>query len=219
MHQHRVRIFVDYWNFQINWNERAPLRCDWPRVPAVLSKAATAALTQATLGALELEETRVYASYEPRKDHRLKQWLHGFLDKQPGIRVFTRERRTRVKAAHCRSCNADTSNCPICSEPFAHAVEKGVDTAIVTDLLSLAWEKAYDVALLVSSDADFVPAVERLQEKNIKVVNATWKGHGHELARASWASFELDSVAGELGRSVDSGGPTSGSMPPVRSNF
>ncbi len=31
-------------------------------------------------------------------------------------------------------------------------VEKGIDTAIVTDMISLAWANAWDVAVLVSSD-------------------------------------------------------------------
>ena len=46
-------------------------------------------------------------------------------------------------------------------------MEKGVDTAIITDLLTLAWEGAYDVAILVSSDADLVPA------KNAPMTNAS----------------------------------------------
>ena len=52
------------------------------------------------------------------------------------------------------------------------APEKGVDTAIVTDLLSLAGEEAYDVAILVSSDADHIPAVEWIQAHGRKVINA-----------------------------------------------
>jgi uncharacterized LabA/DUF88 family protein len=81
---------------------------------------------------------------------------------------------------------------------FGRAQNKGVDSAIVTDLLSLAWENAYEVAILVSSDADFVPAVERLQEKGFKVINGTWKGHGHQLARVYWASFEIDGLTSTL---------------------
>ncbi|MFL6127975.1 MAG: NYN domain-containing protein [Mycobacteriales bacterium] len=78
--------------------------------------------------------------------------------------------------------------------------EKGVDAAIVTDLLSLAWQDAFDVAVLVSSDADFVPAVERVQEKGLKVINAAWQGKGHELKAACWASFDLDTIASTIRR-------------------
>ncbi len=59
-------------------------------------------------------------------------------------------------------------------------------------LLSLAGESAFDAAILVSSDTDYLPAVEWLQARGFKVINATWANHGHELARACWASFELD---------------------------
>jgi hypothetical protein len=30
------------------------------------------------------------------------------------------------------------------------------------------------------------------------VINATWANHGHELARACWASFELDGIVSKL---------------------
>lgn len=35
--------------------------------------------------------------------------------------------------------------------------EKGVDVRIATDMITLAGADDYDVAVLVSSDADFVP--------------------------------------------------------------
>ena len=95
--------------------------------------------------------------------------------------------------------NDRTDKAP-CDVAFERSPEKGIDAAIATDLLSLAWEGVLDVAVLVSGDSDFVPAVERIQEKGLKVVNATWRNHGHELAHACWASFDLDSVVGRLVR-------------------
>ena len=127
---------------------------------------------------LELEETRVYASHSPEagKDGNLKGWLDSFLDRQPSFRVCSKERRAQLKPAHCPACARKTANCPHCNEPLRGTVEKGVDTAIITDLLTLAWEGAYDVAILVSSDADLVSGVERLQAKGLKVGNATLRG-------------------------------------------
>jgi uncharacterized LabA/DUF88 family protein len=52
-----------------------------------------------------------------------------------------------------------------CGKGLRRAVEKGIDTPIVTDLLTLAWQDAFDVAVLLSSDADFIPAVQRTQER------------------------------------------------------
>ena len=82
-----------------------------------------------------------------------------------------------------------------CQAPFIWAPEKGVDTAIVTDLLALASEDAYDVAVLLSSDADHIPACRvGPSSRGRKVINATWSHHGFDLAKTSWATFELDSV-------------------------
>ena len=74
------------------------------------------------------------------------------------------------------------------------APEKGVDTAIVTDLLSLAGEGAYGVAILLSSDADHIPAIEWIQSRGHKVINATWANHGFDLKKSCWAEIELDTV-------------------------
>jgi uncharacterized LabA/DUF88 family protein len=38
-------------------------------------------------------------------------------------------------------------------------------------MVKLAYNKAYDTAILVSSDGDFVPAVKAIKERGIKVEN------------------------------------------------
>jgi uncharacterized LabA/DUF88 family protein len=197
----KLRLFIDFWNFSLNWNDRSGgAQCDWSCLPLVLAQEAQTLLGNAGLGNLSLEETRVYASYEPGREAKLKGWLHNFLDKQPGIRVFAVERHWKKHTIHCRACGTDFATCPSCQADLGRAAEKTVDSRIVTDMLSLSWEGAYDIALLLSSDRDFIPAVDRLQSKNFKVLNATWRGHGHELAKVCWASFELDSVIQKLKR-------------------
>lgn len=193
---YRTRVFIDFWNFSLNWNERASGdKIDWTQVPRVLLDEAEKQLEAAGIReSLTLEETLVYASYNPLTEGRLKGWLDSFLDKQPSFRVNTRERRAKPRTIHCTSCGHDNSACEKCSAAFVWAPEKGVDTAIVTDLLSLAGENAYDVAVLLSSDADHIPAVEWVQGRGFKVVNATWSKHGYDLAKTAWASFELDTV-------------------------
>ena len=62
-----------------------------------------------------------------------------------------------------RTDQTQIADCPRCDAAFKRAPEKGIDAAIATDLLSLAWEGVLDVAVLVSGDSDFVPAVERIQ--------------------------------------------------------
>ena len=194
---YRTSIFIDFWNFSLQWRDRANGdRIDWTRVPAALLGESERQLQAATFGdALHLEEALVYASYdEDEGGRRLKGWLDAFLDKQPRFRVTTRARRSKLRTVYCRACEGSIDHCPHCQEPLRWSPEKGVDTAIVTGLLSLAGESAFDVAILVSSDTDYLPAVEWLQGRGFKVINATWSNHGHELARACWASFELDGI-------------------------
>jgi uncharacterized LabA/DUF88 family protein len=198
---YRTSIFIDFWNFSLQWRNRAHGDLiDWRKVPAELLGESERQLQQAGFGdALHLEEALVYASYdEDDPGRKLKGWLDAFLDKQPRFRVTTRVRRSKPRSVYCRACEHSIERCPNCQETLRWSTEKGVDTAIVTGLLSLAGEGAFDAAVLVSSDTDYLPAVEWLQSRGFKVINATWANHGHELARACWASFELDGIVSKL---------------------
>ncbi len=53
-------------------------------------------------------------------------------------------------------------------------VEKGVDVKLVVDLMKNAFENKFDKAILVSNDADFVPAIEEVQTLGKKVVNVSF---------------------------------------------
>jgi uncharacterized LabA/DUF88 family protein len=55
----------------------------------------------------------------------------------------------------------------------------------------LVWESAYDVAVLVSSDSDLVPAVEFLDLRGRKVIQAAFPPIGSHLATACRASFDM----------------------------
>ena len=195
-----ARIFIDYWNFQLQWNRRSQKGCDWSKLPNALVASAAAIAPQ--FGSLRLDDIRVYASVNAGRpnDGKLRNWLETFLDRQPGFRVFIRERKSRVQPIRCRECGLETHECPHCHAKFERAAEKGVDAAILTDMFSLAWEQAYEVAILVSSDADMVPAVEKIQDKGLKVINATWSGWGHQLAKTCWASFDIDPLIIQLSR-------------------
>ena len=203
----KTRIFIDYWNFQINWNKRAPtgVRLDWTAVPSVLLAEAGKLLAKVGQGgAPTLEETIVHASVNPSTEsgRKLRGWLTTFLDRQPSFNVKIRERKSRPFTVHCQACDVEHSTCPACGSELRRAVEKGVDAAIVIDLLSLATESAFDLAILVSSDGDLIPAVQWVQDRGLKVINATWSGYGYELSRACWGSVPIDSVIVPLSRST-----------------
>jgi len=54
--------------------------------------------------------------------------------------------------------------------PDGDQVEKGVDVALAVDLVALAFKDRYDVAVLVSSDADFKHAIETVKYETGKVI-------------------------------------------------
>lgn len=49
-------------------------------------------------------------------------------------------------------------------------------------MMSLAWNGAYDVAVLVSADRDFIPVAEELQSRGIKVIHGKIGKAGMDLA-------------------------------------
>ena len=54
---------------------------------------------------------------------------------------------------------------------FNEAIEKKVDIKIAIDIISLAYENAYDTAVLVSGDGDFVPVIKKVKrlDKNLEI--------------------------------------------------
>jgi len=55
---------------------------------------------------------------------------------------------------------------------------KGDDIHLATDLIVLAYKNAYDTAILVSGDGDFVPAIKAVQEIGKRVENYYFKISG-----------------------------------------
>lgn len=199
----RARVFIDFWNFSLGWNDATgrAAKCDWSRLPtALVSKAAELLVATGDTEPLILDETIVHASVEDPREANLRAWLTNWLARQPSFDVKIRARKLRRHPVHCRSCGNDMTLCTKCQETLTISAEKGVDAALVTDLLSLAWQHAYDVAVLVSGDADYIPAVEYVQSRGLKVVNAAWGSKGHELRRECWGSFTIDDLIADLTR-------------------
>lgn len=195
----RTRIFVDFWNLQLNVNENAMpgYRLDWRKLsPRLVIEA------EAILGtSLRFDGTNVYLSYNPSTEagRRLRHWSLTVIDRFPGIKVTVRERKTK-RAPTCPHCHTSVENCPHCGSRMTGTVEKGIDTAIATNMISLAWEDAWDVAILVSSDRDFIPVVEFLTAKGRRVINAHFPPQGMHLARICWASIDLRPLLPDLAR-------------------
>lgn len=201
----RIRLFIDFWNLQVLLRARETeatngrsrnVRIDWHKLPQALVRR-----TAATLNATNYsyDGAIIFTSCDANTEEgkKYKRFATTWLDRQPGIQVQCFERRPKF-APKCQACHQTIETCPHCQVKLAGTVEKGVDTAIAADMIRLAWEKAYDVAVLVSSDADLVPAVEFLDLKGARVIQAGFPPHGSHLARACWASFDIFSMREEF---------------------
>lgn len=193
----RFRVFVDFWNFQLTLNERvgnSRFKIDWRNLPTKLVQEA-AALVDVT--DYSYEGAIVFTSYngktqEGRKYHH---WVTSWLDIQPGVQVQCYERRPKGYPK-CPVCHKPVEKCPdiSCAADMAGTVEKGVDTAIATSMIRLAWEKSYDVAILASSDADLVPAVEFLDLRGFRIIQAGFPPSGAHLSRACWGTIDVAKI-------------------------
>src|SRR5881275_1704380 len=67
-----------------------------------------------------------------------------------------------------------SGRCSACGATYEYTTEKRVDTRLVADLIQLAANDAFDAAVLVSGDDDFVPAVEAVNSLGKQVWVATW---------------------------------------------
>lgn len=197
----RVKVFVDYWNLQLSMNQRETavsgnpdpkVKIDWRSLGAWLAKKAAEV---AGLGVgFAYEGINIYASYNPQttEGKGFNKWMTTWVNRQPGVHVECLERQPKMPPK-CPVCHRTISNCPhaSCGARMVGTVEKGVDTFIATDMIRLAWENAYEIAVLASSDSDLVPAVKFLDQKAKKVVQAGFPPVGVDLATACWASFDI----------------------------
>lgn len=57
--------------------------------------------------------------------------------------------------------------------PDGKKAEKGVDVKLAVDLVVNAYKDNYDIAILVSNDADFIPAIEEIKSLGKPVINVS----------------------------------------------
>ncbi len=88
---------------------------------------------------------------------------------------------------------------PLKCDAEGHRFQKGVDVALVTDMLGLAGEKCYDVAIIVSGDNDFASAIEYVKSKGINVEIAAFKESlGRDLKNLADKIIILNNVIDEI---------------------
>ncbi|MDO8435436.1 MAG: NYN domain-containing protein [bacterium] len=103
------------------------------------------------------------------------------LERLPGVTVHSFP--TREMHRQCNGCGRD--------EPFT--VVKGMDTSLALDLYRHHVGRVYDVAVLVSGDADFKPAVDNIQFGGGHVYLASWGSYGvaRPLSGIVWDRLDL----------------------------
>lgn len=197
----RVKLFVDFWNLQLAWNSyhagrgaTGTVRIPWhPKLYSVI----TSHVDQTAVYA----GTHVYASYDPAsaKDLQLKKFLLNTMDAFPGYDVVLKERKA-LNPARCShdGCRKPITHCPHCQQELRRTVEKGVDTALVTDLIRYGIDDHYDRAILIAGDADHVPAVEFLGGRMKQVTHVWFRNHASELRNACWDHMLFDDLMAEL---------------------
>lgn len=97
-------------------------------------------------------------------------------------------------------------------------VEKGLDVALATDFIGMAWENAFDTAVLASGDADYAGTVSRVMSKgkNVEVV-AFKKNLSPELRNVALSITILDDYIQEFTseKVINTGTPTNQGVSPA----
>jgi len=76
---------------------------------------------------------------------------------------------------------------------------KGDDVHLTVDLISGAYEDIYDIAIIVSGDEDFVPAIDKIKSLGKKVENAYFiSSSSSALKRASNESICMNKLLKEM---------------------
>jgi len=193
--RHRVRIFVDFWNYTLSMRDAdRPFRTDWSRLGPALVDAAGRCVPGPA--APEYQGLNFYGSYDRSsfQDRRLRHWATTKVDRFPGVAVSIVPRQKKRSPPRCPDCKTPVPLCPSCGHDMRGTEEKGVDVRIATDMIKLAWVDNYDTAVLVSSDKDFIPLVEFLETRGIKVLHGAFPPQGSHLSAACWDSFSVPAI-------------------------
>lgn len=208
----RTIVFVDYWNLQLSIQQEDAksqtvtasahrFNINWYQLGQWLTqKIETHLKTSNPSINLSYEETRIYTSTDPNDNGNFKRWVQNNLARQPSIRAYCLDRKPK-RHQNCVHCHNPIDKCSNCTQAINATQEKGVDTLLVTDLLSLGLDKSYDLAIIVSQDSDMKPSVQHLSNKGIKVVHAGIKHFGADLAQSCWATYDLFPARNEIKRS------------------
>ena len=197
--RNRVKVFVDFWNFSLSMREvDRQFRTDWKPIGKVLAQAAIEVVNIQAIA--EYQGLNLYGSYDPTRDAKLLKWATTVLDIFPGVNVSMVPRHRKRSPPVCPACHQEVGTCVHCGSDMRGTEEKSVDVRMATDMISLAWADNYDIAVLVSSDRDFVPVAEFLDTRGIKVIHACFPPKGAQLTQKCWGSIDVSKLRSKFRR-------------------
>lgn len=167
----KVMVFIDFQNFSINMNEYYKQHTNYIQPKINYPK-----LAEEVFNGIKLKDNAILVktflfAYKPC-DQLMKldrystfyNWLNG-LKKKPYFEII--EGRQEVRSIN-KNTKIDIKN------PSTYTTEeKGTDINVAVHMLSKAYTNAYDIAILISGDSDYVPVVEQLHNIGKTVVLAT----------------------------------------------
>lgn len=170
----KVALFIDGKNFYSGWKDSgsASQRIDFTKLAEWLVK---------EVGGVHLAAAHYYTGVEdevnqlPETYGKLNKFLT-MIKAQRGYFVHSFRRKTH--RMQCQHCNAE----------IKYTKEKEVDTSMVADMVRMAAVNAYDIAVLLSGDADYIPAINSVAQLGKQAWVASWNGSGLAL-RAVDAAF------------------------------
>jgi uncharacterized LabA/DUF88 family protein len=123
-----------------------------------------------------------------------KQMKYYYFLEYSGFKTTIIPLRKRNFTFKCESCGHTTTT--------EKSIEKGVDIALVSDMLSLAAVGAYDVAIIVSGDLDYQKAIEEVQRKGLIVEVAYFRTQGisKDLIRLADRFIDLEMIIEKIRR-------------------
>ena len=156
---------------------------DWKKIGPVLVEEAAKVIKSAS--PVQFQGLNFYGSYAP-DDQKLKKWFWNTVNAQPGVSVHMVPREKKETYPECPKC----LSCTDCRD-IRGTEEKGIDVRMAIDMVKLAWVGNYDVAVLVSSDRDFIPVAELLDTRGIKVIHGAFPPKGHHLRSYCWGRINI----------------------------
>ncbi len=182
-----VMLFIDGTLLYHDWNATAPSGCKMDLeklINTVIAKRKDYVLKRCYYYISKLDDNY---SAEKRKDQE------NFLSKLKHIpRLELRFGRVQRKETYITP-SRNQITCNGCGQQVTATlttyVDKGTDVNLAVDMLAYANKNNYDVAILLSRDADFVKAVQEVKELGKDVELAIFK-NTKDRARALWDSVD-----------------------------